>query len=102
MCRISRSKNTVSNIIQIISLNFQGVSSLPPEEIISSHNVEQPVHVLCNLLCFNASKCVGFNFRSSTKAINCQLTNTTKNRKVKEEGGWKLFLDIGAVRTLEI
>jgi hypothetical protein len=50
--------------------------------------------VNCNFLCFNASKCVGFNFRAKTKAINCQLTNTTKKRKCKEEGEWTLYWDV--------
>ncbi|CAB3984479.1 Hypothetical predicted protein, partial [Paramuricea clavata] len=77
-----------------------GGPSLPLEEIMSSHNVEHPVHVNCNFLCVNdnVSKCVGFNFREKTKgkAINCQLTNNTKKRKYKEEGEWTLYRDVDA------
>jgi hypothetical protein len=61
-------------------------------------HVEHPVDVNCNFLCFNyQNACVGFNFREKTKAINCQLTNTTKKRNYKEEGEWTLYLDVDAV-----
>ena len=59
--------------------------------------VKQPIQEWCTLLCFNVSKCVGFNFRIKLNEINCQLTNTTKKRKHIEEGEWTLFLDVDAV-----
>ena len=80
------------------SVSFSpGFPSLPPEEIISSHMVEQPIQASCNLLCFNVSKCVGFNFRTKLNEINCQLTNTTKKMIHIEEGEWTLFVDVDAV-----
>ena len=90
----------IQNLSTFCLLYFKEGSSLPLEEIISSHIVERPVHVNCNFLCFNdnVSKCVGFNFRAKTKAINCQLTNTTKKRNDTEEGEWTLYWDVDAVR----
>ena len=75
--------------------------SLPPEQIISSHNVNPPVQANCNYLCYTESKCVGFNFRTKTNdnlAVNCQLTNMSRKRENMEEGEWTFFYNVDEVR----
>jgi hypothetical protein len=74
------------------------MSSLPSEEIISSHKVEPSVQVNCNFLCYEKSNCVGFNFRTKTNVENCQLTYTTRISKTHaREGEWILFHDVDVV-----
>ena len=73
--------------------------TLPPNETISSHRLEEPaVHVKCCLLCEKEPKCVGFNYRATTmNGENCQLTNVTRNSNTSKTGDWALYLDMEAV-----
>ena len=90
--------NTViSNFVKNFVYNSKGVQLLRPEEILSNHSVEQPVYIRCNLLCFTATKCVGFYFRNISGAINCQLINSAEKKNQTKGGEWDLFLDVDAV-----
>ncbi|CAB4027865.1 Hypothetical predicted protein, partial [Paramuricea clavata] len=78
------------------------VSHLPPDEIISSHNIDGPTTMIaakCFFLCEKDGKCVGFNFRTQLNTENCQLTNVIQNRNENEtrKGDWTLFRDSEAV-----
>ncbi|CAB4039837.1 Hypothetical predicted protein, partial [Paramuricea clavata] len=71
---------------------------LPSDEVISSHNVENPaVQIKCLTLCYKEPKCVGINYRITTiKVKNCQLNNVTKKRDTTTSGDWTLLHDIEA------
>ncbi|XP_028390858.1 ficolin-2-like [Dendronephthya gigantea] len=70
-------------------------SSLPPDEIISSHTVKSGfVPIECYELCQNEPKCVGFNYRETLNVVNCQLTNITgktDHNAMTGEGEWILM-----------
>ena len=77
--------------------------SLPPDEIISRHNVEENAEgIRCYSLCTAEPMCVGFNYRKITNktAENCQLTNVTRSTKTTEKGFWILLRDAEAVTNL--
>ena len=73
---------------------------MPLKEVISNHTVEPSVKKNCNYLCYKEPKCVGFNFRTKTdekQPVNCQLTNTTRDKTNKSPGDWTLFYNVDAV-----
>ena len=76
---------------------IKGGLPFPAKDVISSEKVEPNVQVHCNFLCYQEPKCVGFNFRHTTKAENCQLVNSTKGRTNTGEGDWTMFVNVNAV-----
>ncbi|XP_028391513.1 ficolin-2-like [Dendronephthya gigantea] len=84
-------QNCSSRIYNIIRT---GVSSLPPDEIISDHTVMSGiVPIECYELCQKELKCVGFNYRDRINVVNCQLTNIRSHTVMAGEGEWILMLD---------
>ena len=63
-----------------VCLYNKGGLPSPVKDVISSVEVEPNVQVNCNFLCYEEQKCVGFSFRHTTKAENCQLLNSIKGR----------------------
>ncbi|XP_028391009.1 ficolin-1-like [Dendronephthya gigantea] len=84
------------------SIVTTGGSSLPPDEIISSHTIKSGfVPIECYELCQKEPKCVGFNYRETLNVVNCQLTNITgktDHNAMTGEGEWMLMNDDSKVK----
>ena len=74
-------------------------STLPQDEIISSHTVKSGIiPIECYEICQKEPKCVGFNYRDKISDVNCQLTNVTGDRNhMAMTGEWILMLDGKAI-----
>ena len=88
----------------LISHFFKKIgSSFVSKDIISSHNVHSKLE--CSMRCLKESKCVGYNWRktkSNKYAVNCQLSNKTKESESSESGEWMFYQDTNNVSDLQL
>ena len=65
---------------------IKGGLPFPAKDVISSEKVEPNVQVHCNFLCYQEPKCVGFNFRHTTKAENLTVNLLTPQKEERTQG----------------